>query len=52
MIPALTGPAIRHRPEQVQQVITDIGDRGRHGTRSRLVISKTMADWTTAKLQG
>src|SRR5258708_4469784 len=40
MIPALTGPAIRQRPEQVQQVITDIGDRGRHGTRSRLVISK------------
>ena len=36
MIPALPGPAIRHRPEQFQQVIADFGDYGRRG---RLTIS-------------
>src|SRR5258706_14778207 len=34
MIPALTGPAIRHRPEQFQQVSANLGDRGRPNSRS------------------
>ena len=40
MIPALTGPAIRHRPEQFQQVTADFGDYGRRSRRNRLAVGK------------
>jgi hypothetical protein len=39
MIPALPQPAIRHRPEQFEQIIADFGDRRRRGRRSRAAIS-------------
>jgi hypothetical protein len=38
-IPALPRPAIRHRPEQFEQIIADFGDRRRRGRRSRAAIS-------------
>jgi hypothetical protein len=41
MIPALTGPAIRHRAEQFQQVTTDLGDWRLRGRRNRLAISNS-----------
>ena len=40
MIPALTGPAIRHRAEQFQQVTADLGDHGRRGRRNPFAVSK------------
>jgi len=41
MIPALTGPAIRHRAEQFQQVIATFGEHGRYGRRNTSAISNS-----------
>jgi hypothetical protein len=43
MIPALIRPAIGDRPEQFQQVIADLGDRGRRYGRNRLATSNSNA---------
>lgn len=41
MIRALIRLAIRHRPEQCQHVIANLGDFGRHGRRNRHAISNS-----------